>query len=78
MKEGRRSELSRRCWEEVRPRGKSGRILSKWEEERKRFFEDRGIKEEGTGGEGEIMVVLVRKEMEMYREERWAKIRVKV
>lgn len=41
---GRGSELTRKCWEEVRERARRGEgRLSGWERERQSFFEDRGI-----------------------------------
>ena len=55
LAEGRGSELTRRCWEEMRERAQRGGWMSDWEKERKGFFEDRGIelgKMEKERGEG--------------------------
>jgi hypothetical protein len=35
---GRRSDLARSCWEEMKVRGRGKKNLSGWEEERKFFF----------------------------------------
>lgn len=42
LEEGRESEIVRKCWEELRGRCKRKKEISKWEEERCRFFEDKG------------------------------------
>lgn len=38
------SELTRICWEEIRGRFREERVGSNWEEERRKFFEDRRIR----------------------------------
>lgn len=43
LREGRGSELARRCLQEMRERCGKGKIGSKWEESRKEFFEKRGM-----------------------------------
>lgn len=47
MEEGKRSELARICWEEMRGRARRGRELSGWEKERREFFSrmEMGIEE---------------------------------
>lgn len=42
LEEGRGSELTRSCWRELRERAWEGKVGSEWDEERRRFFEDRG------------------------------------
>lgn len=41
LKEGKGSELTRLRWKELREGAREGKIGSEWEEERKRFFENR-------------------------------------
>ncbi|XP_046141609.1 protein MNN4-like [Osmia bicornis bicornis] len=45
MLEGRGGELARKCLEEIIFREQRERPKSKWEEERKKFFEERGIEQ---------------------------------
>ena len=42
LSEGRGSEIARQCWEEMIGRAKEGKVRSEWEEERRKFFEERG------------------------------------
>lgn len=42
LREGKDSELTRLCWREMREGAMEGKTESEWEEERRRFFEDRG------------------------------------
>lgn len=42
LESGKGSEITRLCWEEIRERGTRERDGSSWEEERKKFFEDKG------------------------------------
>lgn len=44
LEEGRGGELVRKCWKEMKERRKEGKVRSDWAEERRRFFEDRGLK----------------------------------
>jgi len=78
LAEGRGSELARRCWEEMRERGKRGGSLSKWERERQEFFEERGKelkKMEKEREEGEFdFSSLEEWDKIKQREERWRKI----
>lgn len=46
MEEGRGSELARMYWEELKEKGMVGKVESGWEEERRRFFNDRGVEME--------------------------------
>lgn len=79
MQEGKRSELTRLCWEETRKRSREGKVSSVWEEERRKFFENRDwdIKEgERRRTEREMWFEkLLRREKEIQREERSQKIR---
>lgn len=79
MGKGRGSTLARECWEEVRDRAEREKEVSKWEEEKVRYFEERGVeigeverrRREGEMDYGQVM----RKDMDMDRKERWEKIR---
>jgi len=44
LAEGRGSDLARKCWEEMKVRGGGTRVRSGWEEERRKFLEERGVK----------------------------------
>jgi len=44
LKEERGSELARECREEMRSRGKEGKIMSGWKEEKRSFFEEREVR----------------------------------
>jgi len=78
LAEGRGRELVRRCWEEMRRRLKRGRELSKWERERKEFFEERGweISEvEGKREEGSLVFdELEKRDIEEQRKRRWERV----
>lgn len=79
LEEGRGGELAQRCWEEMKERSKKGKVGSEWEEERRSYFEDRGLKLEELetkrkNGE-EWCEDLVKKGKEMDRGERWKRIR---
>lgn len=71
-------ELARRCWKEVRDRGRERKGTSEWERERREFWEEKGLgleevkrRREGGGLEfGEI----IRKDKESQGVERWEKI----
>lgn len=41
LKEGKGSELTRLCWKELKEGAREGKVGSEWEEEKKRFFENR-------------------------------------
>lgn len=43
MEEGRGSELARMYWEELKEKGMVEKVESGWEEEKRRFFNDRGV-----------------------------------
>lgn len=43
LEKKRGSEVARKCWEELRERGGKGKMTLSWEEERRRFFRDRGV-----------------------------------
>lgn len=43
LKEERGSELARKCWREMKEKGRRGKMGSRWEEEGRKFFRDRGI-----------------------------------
>ncbi|EFN75876.1 hypothetical protein EAI_03061 [Harpegnathos saltator] len=80
LEEGKGGEIARRCWMEMRNRARRGKEVGKWEEERRRFFEDRGWKideieerrEKGEGLRGEEIKSRERRKQE---EERWERIR---
>lgn len=60
MREGKGSEIARRCMEEMRERCGKRRASSSWEKDRRNFFEERGIgmlerkEEEGENWYGEM------------------------
>lgn len=39
LEEGRESEVAKICWEELREKGRKGKVTSSWEEERNRQTE---------------------------------------
>jgi len=43
LEEGKGSELTRLCWEEMREKCREGKIGSIWEEERGKFFREREL-----------------------------------
>lgn len=44
LEEERRRELARTYWDEMKERSKEGKVESSWEEEKRRLFENRGLK----------------------------------
>lgn len=44
IEQGRGRKLAKKCWEEVRERGKKGKEMGGWKGERRKFFEDRGVR----------------------------------
>ncbi|KAL6433515.1 hypothetical protein ACFW04_006545 [Cataglyphis niger] len=78
LEEGRGSGIARRCWEELKERSRKKIDLSKWEEERCRYFEDRGmgmVEVEAKRSEGALdFGYFVKKDMEMDEKERWERI----
>lgn len=70
LEEGKGSVLARKCRKEMKERFREGKIISDWEEGRKKFFEDRGIKiEEVKRGrdEGEVWKEVERRDKERQR-----------
>ncbi|KAL6421353.1 hypothetical protein ACFW04_014690 [Cataglyphis niger] len=67
--------IARRCWKELRERSRRKIDLSKWEKERCRYFEDRGmgmVEVEAKRSEGALdFGYFVKKDMEMNEKERW-------
>ncbi|XP_011883922.1 PREDICTED: golgin subfamily A member 6-like protein 22, partial [Vollenhovia emeryi] len=53
LKEGKGSDLARKCWEERKERERKGKGESKWEKERREFLKKRGIEEESEEGSEE-------------------------
>lgn len=51
MEEGKGSELTRRCWKELKEKTRRERVDSIWEEERRGFFEKRGWERRKGSGE---------------------------
>ncbi|KAL6416732.1 hypothetical protein ACFW04_013190 [Cataglyphis niger] len=78
LEEGRGSGIARRCWEELREKSRRKIDLSKWEEERCRYFEDRGmgmVKVEAKRSEEVLdFGYFVKKDREMDEKERWERI----
>lgn len=64
LEEGKGSVLARKCLEEIRERGLSGKVNTGWEEERREFFEHRGWNLEKIDKEGkeEILAAVFSKE----------------
>lgn len=78
LEEGKGSKLARKCKEEIKERFREEKIISNWEKERKKFFEDRGIgieKVERRGEEGEVWKEVDRKDKERQRMDRQEKIK---
>jgi len=79
LEEGRGSEIATECRKEMRKRGRKGRVMAGWEEERRHFFEERGVSiEEVEGREienGEWIWELAKRDRERQREERGRWIR---
>jgi len=72
--EGGGGELARLCWEEMRERAKEGKVMGKWEEERRKFYEEKNwdIKEvermrEGGELRGEEVVEREKKRQDVER-----------
>lgn len=67
------------CWEEVKRRARRGKALEGWEEERKRFYEDKGWRiedvESRRGGPEIGGEEMVRGERRRQERERWERIR---
>ena len=63
LDEGRGSELARKCLEEIKARGKIGKVGVDWEE-RKEFFEYRGwkLEEIEMGHREEVLEAILSKE----------------
>jgi len=81
LREGKGSEIARKCWEEMRERAKKGKGLSEWEKERLEFFERKGIKMEEVEKNieevenGEVWSrEWVKKERDKQERERWERI----
>ncbi|KAL6424929.1 hypothetical protein ACFW04_010064 [Cataglyphis niger] len=78
LEEGRGSGIARRCWEELRKKSKRKKDISKWEGERYKFFEDRGmgmIDVEAKRSEGMLdFGYFVKKNTEMDEKEHWERI----
>jgi len=79
LEQGGGSELARKCWEEVKERGREGRKLSDWEGERERFFVERGISledvERRREGEGQWFTEMEGREKELQGRRRWEEIK---
>jgi len=59
LEEGRGSAIARKCLREMKERWKRGKIVGKWEQERKEFFSERGV---GEGEEDEVEYERMEKE----------------
>lgn len=78
MREGKGSEIARRCMEEMRERYEKRRANSGWEKDRRNFFEERGVEigmlerkeEEGENWYGEME----ERDRQMQRRERRERI----
>ncbi|KAL6262985.1 hypothetical protein P5V15_005776 [Pogonomyrmex californicus] len=72
-------QLARICWEEMRDRAKEGKVVGKWEEKRRAFYEEKRwkIKEiEKMREEGELRgEEVVARERRWQEEKRWERIR---
>jgi len=80
LEEGRGGGLARDCLDEIRERFRDKRILTGWEREREKFFEERGIKreeveEKSRGKENCKISNLEERDKEKQRKERWEKIK---
>lgn len=77
--EGGGGELARLCWEELRDRAQEGKVMGKWEEERRGFYEEKNwkieeierLREEGALRGEEVIA----RERRWQEDERWEKIR---
>ncbi|XP_024883667.1 trichohyalin-like [Temnothorax curvispinosus] len=69
LEEGRGGEIARKCLEEMKERWKRGKIIGRWEQERKGYLEGIGVEVE------EEEEVLERKEKWKEKQERMEKIR---
>lgn len=69
LEKRRGSELARRCWK-IKERGRKRIGLSKWEEERKRYFVKKGVNWEKWKGEEIDLDDLMRREIRNCRERR--------
>lgn len=79
LREGKGSDIARRCWEEMKERTGRGKALSGWEREREEFFERRrlslvDVEMKRVEGEG-WYDMMKREEREKQRGKRWEKIR---
>lgn len=76
LENGKGSDLARECLEEMRSRVRKKGLLSKWEEERKNWMEEKGCVEgkESAGEEGLVMGRFLEREKKRQREERWGLI----
>ena len=78
LEEGKGGGLARACLEEMKERAEKNRKLSKWEEERKGFFEERGLWREGIAWkrteEMKEYNIIDRSEKEKQKKMRWEKI----
>jgi len=79
LEEGRGSKIVRECREEMRSRGKKGRVMVGWEEERRNFFEVRGVRieevEKRGMEDGKWIRELEKRDEERQKDERRRKIR---
>lgn len=78
LREGKGGELARRCWEEMREILVKDKEMYGWEEERRSFFESRGVKLEEVvergKEEGEWFARIEQKDIEEQRRGRWEKL----
>lgn len=79
LEEGKGGGLARKCFEEMKRKIREGRELTRWEEERRKFFEDRGkevkeMEEKRERGE-EVYEGWEQRDRETQREERCERIR---
>jgi len=79
LEEGRGSELGRECRSEMKKRFKEGKTRAEWENGRRRFWKNRGIRIEEIEDKGMeevgIFEELIRKDKEEQRRERWERIK---
>jgi len=45
LKDGRGGVLAKKCWEEMRDRWRKGKVIGRWEQERKKFYRERRVEE---------------------------------
>lgn len=78
MGEEKGSEIARKCLEVMKIRGRAGRVGSRWKEERREFFEERGVGIEEVEARrergGEWFKELEERDKERQRRERWKEI----